>query len=261
MQNVQSLQSLGRYPHISSSGTPVPTLTYKTNLTIWLSADAPAGYANNDPIALWPYTEGFGVDVGIGLFTTGNFYTNPVVLKTNFVNGLPAFYFDNGGSGGGSHCAFDPGDFIPITNPFTIFAVVKFSNTPTQICTVFDDYINPPLYGSALNWDTTNGWSMNDTHYGDGGTILSGDLSDPTQWAYFSTKWNGANSKLYKNGALLGSGTLSTSNISGYFLGAEVTGTLDGLTGYVAEYLIYQENVSDVNRATVESYLATKYGI
>lgn len=239
----------------------VPELTYKTNLLIWLMANDPtAGYANNDPIVLWPYTEGYGVDVGSGLFTLGNVYTNPVVFQENIINGLPAFYINNADQPATS--AFDPGNNIPIDRPFTIFVVVKFDSTPAGQVTVFDGYNNNPPYDNALNWDPVNGWSMVDTHFGDGGSILSGDTSDPTQWVYFSTKWNGAFSKLYKNGVEIGSGTLSSiGQSSGYFLGAEATGTFNGMTGHVAEYLIYSEDISDGNRAIVESYLATKYGI
>lgn len=248
---------------LTELGIPAPTapteeLTYKTNLLIWLMADeATAGYADNDPIALWPYTEGYGVDVGSGLFTLGNVYPTPVVFKENIVNGRPAFYFDQTGD----LCAFDPGDVIPLARPFTIFVVVKFSTAPIGTSTVFDGYVNPPPYDDALNWDPVNGWSMNDTHEVDGGTILSGNLDDPTQFCYITTKWNGASSKLYKNSTLIGSGTLSALQADGYFIGSESTGTFDGLTGYIAEFLIYTEDVSDVNRATVESYLATKYGI
>lgn len=208
-------------------------------LAVWLKADALTGLADGDPVSAWPDASGNG-NAAAGAGAARPAY------KVNILNGLPVVRF------GGSHVLQTAAFSARLPQPTTVFIVAGMSAAvATQ---VFYD-----------------GLSLNYRHhlYKYAGDLYQ--LASPGQYAVaspfsaggvgvVSSVFDGAASDTRRNAAALGAGTTGTADLDGLTVGNNYPGTA-GLVGDVAEVLVYAAALSAADRAAVENYLLTRYGI
>ena len=144
----------------------------------------------------------------------------------------------------------------------TIFIVVKFDDTSGKISNGWTDYqLDLTTNFGFNNWD----WQL---QAGGGGTSVHyDDGASNTNWNYFSLKR--PNSGSTATAKVNGGGTWAVRGVPGA-LSNLVTGKLwigtrndlaVPLTGQFGEVLLYSTLMSDTDIATVNAYLADKWGI
>lgn len=228
---------------ISPVAAPAFAPTDIAGLNLWLKADALTGLSDGDGVASWP-----GSSTGVTA-TQSNAASKPL-YKTGIFNGNPVLRFD------GSNDFMDLDGFTS-TAVQTLFAVVKSAN-PTK------------NYQRLVMVQDTNYSSMVDVSGGvgtagmgiyAGGASGVGAAFDTSAALVFSAVYNGASSKVLKNGVQLATGTVGTGVSSLFCLGSNYPDTTaDNFQGDLAELIIYNSALSDANRQSVEAYLKTKYG-
>jgi hypothetical protein len=96
-----------------------------------------------------------------------------------------------------------------------------------------------------------------------GTTILTGAAQTiPTGFMVMSALFNGASSQVWKNGTSYLTGNPGANSISGLTIGNRFSkDTTNTLQGDIGELLVYNSALSVPNRQSVESYLATRWGL
>jgi hypothetical protein len=94
-----------------------------------------------------------------------------------------------------------------------------------------------------------------DTFYLNAGASVLGSAYTLNSFAYSAIVFNGASSKHYKNGTLIGTDNPGTRALAGFCLGAYITGG-DPTHMYVSECLIFNSELSAGDLANMHSYLA-----
>lgn len=226
-------------------------------LRMWLDANAMA-LNNNDPVSSWTDLSGNNKHA---VQDTASYRP---LFKTNVLNGKPAVVFD----GSNDYLTID-GSMVANTN-YSIFAVVKRnSSNPGS----FNYYMGGTQ--AAMNRNLQLGWRSNTT-LTHGQYTNDYDMRVPSYSvsmpAYLITTRhsNSLGNDTYLNGALKG---LNMNNVSsarlvhlsswqGASIGRYIDNTINTrFNGYVAELIIYNRYLSETERKSVESYLATKYGL
>jgi hypothetical protein len=104
-------------------------------------------------------------------------------------------------------------------------------------------------------------WSYNGTRVLYAGNVVYYSTADGS-WHYQTAVFNGASSQLWVDGSVDGSaqdaGSLSLAGVTLGNAGDLGTGYM---TGYIAEVVVYDTVLSSGNRALVENYLKSKYGL
>lgn len=219
--------------------TTADALSYQTNLYAWYKADALV-LNNDDPVGTWTDSSGNGRNL------TQSTADNKPLYKTNVLNSLPVVQSD------GSNDYMVSASFT-LNQPFSVFVVFQFVNTPSG-----QQYIHDGLsaYNSCLAHNN-NGTGL----FLYNGAQIQDSTNMDTSFIYQCSVFDGADSKMFKNGVQNDNGAnINTTAKNGITLFAR--GDPDGYGAFkIAEYLLYSESISDANRATVETYLATKYGL
>ncbi len=225
---VRQFNPLGEEPPFSP--------TDLSGLLGWWKADSLA-LSDTDPVTTWADSSGNGNNAG---------GANGVLYRTNQINGLPAVFFD------GSDDSLDVSTLTATTKPVSIFAVVKPADTSTRTVVSCD-----AAGGLQLRIDpklTANKATV--AAIGSSNTSLSGGTAYRVALTYSAT---GAYT-FYLNGTADGSGTNDqTFSASIVRIGRNINS--EPMSGLIAELLIYDSVLSSTDRASVESYLSTKYSI
>lgn len=237
---------------VTSSGTVDANVELTVNampsdLILWLKPDSLVG-SNGSNVTTWSDSSGAGNDFS----STG---TAPT-LVTDAANGESSVSF------GGAGCLGASSQILPFSN-FTIEIVMKTSNSNTGRPFGFEDASNGNngfgAYGSGSA-------AINVIIDRDGGNQYDVEFNGDTTGAYhlLSIVTNGGEgTDVYVDGTLEGSSgdALAFTNASvNAHLGCAGSGN-NFYIGNISEYMIFSQPLGNVDRATVESYLETKYGL
>ena len=223
------------------------------NLITWLRADAGVTY-NSGQVSLWADQSGNGNNAGQATSA------DQPTLSTGAINGLPALSF-NGSSQflqfGSGFANFSSGASIfVVTNPATLGSYqtwVSFGNSGSN-------YL-------GLEQTSTSGSVSFYTYSGSSSSaVTAASALSASQYQLVESVYNGTNTAtIYNNGVQKGTGSSlltapttppRTINYVGQFAGSGAY-----LNGQIAEILVYNTALSSVQRAAVESYIYSKYGI
>lgn len=227
----------------SSSGVFSPDQL--AGLQVWLKADSLA-LNDNDPVASWLDSTSNHIDVLQGIAGS------KPLFKTNIINGKPIVRFD------GIDDVLESTAILIVPQPLTAFAVSKFIQAGTND-SIFDS--NNSTQRATIYKQNTDKLSFF------AGTEVPEAVAEtiPTAFFYLSGIFNGASSKLYKNGINISSGNVGAQGLgnertSTFRVGSANAGT-SFYHGDIAEIIIYNSALSDTDRQSVETYLKNKYGL
>ena len=202
--------------------------------TYWQdSARTTGASSDGDPVGAWDDASGNANHVLQA--TSGNRPT----LQTAEINGVAAVQF------GGSHwlkVAFAG----VVGQPTTIALVGKTAASTTNEGKLFDgDAARQLLDESAGAWRLY------------AGNVVTGGTADD-DWHTFVARFNGASSSLRVDGAGVIAADAGVINLDGLTVGADPAGNT-GLTGFVAELVVYDSALAGANLTDLEAYFAAKY--
>lgn len=238
------------------SQTKSSATSFVKNLVAWYDATSENSFEknqayNNTPVDTWH-------DINTQSSIKNELYRdaadNHVQYKLNAINGLPALYFDGDNT---DLTAFFYGNTIPSANQvFSFFAVYKLVNDTGS------DY-----RALIRNGDDDNGWAyqVNAGLYRQtlfNNTAISGDNDLSLNPEIVSGIYDGTNFTLYVNGASKGSSAAAAgaAPISALFIGS---GSFEGVSflGNVGEIIIFDRDLENDERISIEDYLAKKWKI
>jgi lysophospholipase L1-like esterase len=210
-----------------------PTLGYTTNLYAHWKADS-LTLNDGDDVATWLDETANNIDIAQA--TVGK---RPH-FKTNILNGYPVVRF----TASASHVLTAS---MTLAQPFSIFIVKKQSTEASAY------YMTG---GSTWTWGYSPG--------------VDQDFFNPPDWypntGFDSTAWHylcaimGSTDKYVQDGTTMTmTGSAPTSGFTAMWLGGQ--DAVSFWDGDIAEVIIYNELISDGNRATVEAYITEKYGL
>jgi hypothetical protein len=208
-------------------------------LELWLKADTLV-LSDNDPVATWTDSSGNGNDV-----TQGTAGTRPL-YKTAIQNGLPVVRFD-GTDDYMIHTTLN------VSQPGTVFIVGKTlaGEGNTRFMDGETTGTDRWIFGTS---------STNADYQIYAGTSVDTGTPD-TAFHYFTVVFNGASSAGWVDAVSLFASNLGAQNLaSGITVGAGQNGD-ENLTGDIGELLLYDSELSAPDRASVEAYLAAKWGL
>ena len=136
-----------------------------------------------------------------------------------------------------------------LTQPNTVFIVYKITGDISDLEYVFDGYT---ALRSAFGFYSGN-FRLRTTAILYGGAT---NANDNIHTALF----NGASSEYWINGISVGSGNVGVRELNGIILGSDsIYG--DNADAEIMEVIIYNADISDVDRVKIEGYLSKKYDI
>jgi hypothetical protein len=270
-QGLSGLGGLSGLSSVASASTGIPT----NGLIFWLDADDAttlfqdeAGTtpitANDQAVARWSDKSSSGWHLTSPNAIPGGDATNRPLYKTNIVNGKPTVRTDgsndfmrkNSGASitGGNLTVFVVSRRIAFINPNEgMFSVAKAGERDFDSLESAAIGVSDAATGTNLR-DAQNDLDMSTvTHPANGVAFV------------YTSKYNGTNNTAYLNGAAgtpfsIATNFASTRLCLGFRLhSAETIGNPTNRD--YAEILIYNVALSDVDRAAVESYLFSKWGI
>ena len=208
------------------------------NLKMWL--DATQITANDgDKVSVWQDVSGNGFNAIVNAPLTAPTY------KTNGLNGNPVVNFVASlGQALRAHPTVDI--------PYTLFVVARLTGGANE--RVF----------ASMNSNYLVGWwnGREDVMYAGNGFVA--DLAPAsTTWKQYTAKGTGALTSFYKNGSLLAENSAGTSGLfGGVALSGYISSTTQELSNCeIAEVLIYNVVLTDIDRQAIENYLMSKWGL
>lgn len=225
--------------------------TFFPDCYLWL--DAALGISTSGGnVYKWEDQSGNGYDVVQA--TAGD---RPAFSATESgINSLPAVDFGGPGAAEQEFMASANGAFT-LAQPYVVFAVFKRDSiVGASPCS--------RLYAEYGGVDGTYYVNASGKSCIKSGTELAATADATTEsWHVHSALYNGAASKLWLDGTELASGNAGTNAMTdgirvGHSLGSNVSYYFDG---QLAELIIYNRNLSSIERKHVEDYLGEKYGI
>jgi len=216
---------------------------------VWLKSDtgfyADAGKTtpvttNNTVVDVWTDQSGNGLDV---VSDTGKMPK----LMLNVINGHAVLRFDAADDWMASAVFASA-----LSQPNTVFIVLKHNSGSVAGA---ENYIGSKASAvNANNFAITNGTPDSWNIYA--GTTLDSGVAIDTNVNIFTLLFNGASSTIRQNGVEIAAGNANTKTMGSLSLGY---GGAEGVNSDIAEVIVYNSNLSDVNRAKVEGYLTTKF--
>jgi len=223
------------------------------SLSLWLDSSDPNGdgslLTNNSSINIWYDKSGYNRNAIIEIFSNCGIAT----IQNNIKNGLPIIRFT------GNQRYFVTYPSFPNT-AYTIFTI-QFCNTNTnslQRLISGSDHDFSLFVGAKSNNVATFTGNANESWNDLNENIPN--VNNIGSWVLVATVVDGNVLKPYVNGTLQNSklGTTQTFNnlyIGGTFLGNQYW------NGDVGDIMIFNENLIDSNRQSVEGYLSWKWGL
>lgn len=136
-----------------------------------------------------------------------------------------------------------------IAHPWYLFIAAKEPSS-SPMAFMSEDNENDPRFRTLAS-----GYDVSDQ------AVLSGGTSDPSVWHYYTIIWNGASTDLRRDGTSILSGNSgSGGTFNGLTLGA-LSNPVNFSNAQFGEFLIYDNNIGTSNRNSIESYLATRWGL
>ncbi len=213
----------------------------QANLKLWLKADAGVtlGY-NSTAVSAWEDQSGSGNHASQG--TSGS---QPQWMQNT--GGMPVMKFD------GVNDFIKSSGLTGSMNAVTVMFVIK----PYTLAN-YNNAVGASGEWGQFDWHgSANGTVYAGTDIGTRFVTASGVLAGNTYQQYAYVYDNGA-ARLYKNGALIASGTQGVPAAwTGFQLG---NGQASTINGEVPEVLVYNSALSNADRQNAEAYLAGKYG-
>lgn len=224
--------------------SPVPT----TNMKLWLRPNAGITQDGNGYVSSWLDQSGSGNNLAQSTQSSEPLYV------AGSANGQGAVRF-----AGSDDLLKTAGLVVTTTSQFTIYAYAKPSSvTPPQTLFWQGDGSSTGGYGAYFsgNSNLKTGWGSSS------GEVASTNPATAGNWSLIESRYDSSTHKMWINGTLSGSVSKTNSNFTtGYFtLGNYGPTPTQGFIGDVAEVLVYGRALSDAERASVQSYLKTKYG-
>jgi hypothetical protein len=249
----------------SSAEPEVPQTV--AGLHLWLAADKETSLTGGAAVSQATDWSGFG-NHGV----QGNATGQPT-YQTGVINGLPVYRFD----GSNDHLPITNSDMLALTNNragITIFAVASLSATAAALRDIIffstgggadatRAKIGQRATGSGV-WGITARRNDADAI----ATVVGGATQTGVQQLTAVLNWANSDATLYRNGSVeastttfLTDGNTQPLNSLNVAIGGASFSTLEPWLGDIAEILVYDRALDSADRATVEAYLATKYGL
>jgi hypothetical protein len=236
---------------VTASG-PMTSMSVTNGLQLWLKADAGVTAGAGGAVTSWADQSGHANNAA---------QSDPTLapsLVSNSVNSQPVVRFD-----GTTRYLEFAGTGLTLLNDVSSFFVVK----PDDFAT-FRGVWGQTTGGKPAPNDyyLTSGSGVPVFNRGDGSAVsgVNGARAVPAgNYAVLGFDAVGTNVNHYWNGALNGTGTITTATADGgtpVRLGSR-DDTVTQMKGDIAEVLIYNRGLSDGERSTIASYLAAKYTI
>ena len=225
-----------------------------SNLKVWVKANVGVTL-NGTKVTTWADQSGNNNNLVNTSPRAGHTSSQPS-LTTNSVNGLPSIYF-----GGTSATKFLSCNDVSLTSGATILFVYK---APTQF-----NNIHTPISTNSTSTGTNNSTKDLYLEYSTGVYSGNGSFTIPsdngTSFRIMTITDAGTTTAIsaYKNGSILG-GSATSQGYSFGRLGASPAGinySTSNQDYYIAEVLVYNTKLSNIDRQSAESYLNTKYAI
>ena len=215
-------------------------------LIMWLAADLGLSLSDGDPVATWPDQSGNSNDA-----TQGAGVAQPT-FKTGIQNGQPVVRFD------GASDFMATGAFAAdLTQPNTIFVVMDVKDAEGDDFYIYD----------GINAAKRHAWLTNIARAPDGPDFFAGaewkpDIAMPKNvWRIHTVLYNGASSEWWQNGVSQGSANTGVMTLSGLTIARNKDPVFTFMDGDIAEMILYDAELSSVDRISVEQYLSNKWGI
>ncbi|EEF61560.1 LamG-like jellyroll fold domain-containing protein [Pedosphaera parvula] len=253
VQNVRDLYN----NTISTSNTPVGY--YPASLGLWLKADAGLTVDAQNYVSSWADQSGYG--------NTASFYdpTAYPLFVPSANDGLPAVNFN----GTNQYLAVNPSPSLTITGDLSIYVVARikdFTSTTNEVGLVekTDGNLAAP-FDYYLAKTTGLPWFYRGAGQGQPYGSVTGTKAPPINSTHIlSVVMNGNQATHYLDGLTNGTGTIT--QVGGDNPTKVIgIGTRDGfqpkMNGDFKEILLFTSAVSDADRAAIDSYLTSKYGI
>ena len=222
----------------NTSGGSVPPAATATR-KFWLDANQLTGLTDSGYVSYWPDADGNGTSLSQSTATEQPTY------RTNVLNGRPVVRFDasdDGLSGG-------PG----VTGPAWAMFVVLIPGAAYNARAVQDGSHNLFVgVGGDGHWDFYAARGISNSA---GPTVVAGT---PT---CLTIRYDGSTSSFRVNGVDHTGDSGSAQPPAALALGASGYVTNQPWGGDVAEVILYDGSVTDAQRASIESYLSTKWGL
>jgi hypothetical protein len=237
----------------SSSGAGVQPDTI-SGIKAWWKADDVVGKSNGDKIAQW--------DDSYSTYDLTTAWapalTNAPTYYASGPNGKPYINFPYDGSTVGlKNTSFST------TQPTTVFFVAKVSSaTGWYGATGMFGSVSGPYTRSTNNWYSTLCWMISSDAYNSYTSFAAGASNVYFgQWIFGWIKFlNGTIQYRIKGGTKVSETGQGTAGFNGGIIVGSI-GTTETLGGDIAEFIVYDAEVSDADLEEIEDYAATKYGI
>lgn len=227
---------------LSGGGAAAFSPTSIAGLKLWLDASQIVGLNDGDAVATWSDLSGNALGV------TQSIASRRPTYQTNEINSLPAVQFD-----GSDDFLANLVGTLTEKNGCTILAVFKANVANANNCLI----TKGPNDVAFLQWPTTGlglaksgvAWMVNE------GTIGS------SAWQIASATYDGSTAKVFRANIELNSAAYSSALLAdntGFVMG------LDGasyFSGYLAELIVYNREVTGGERTQLQAYAAAKYGL
>ncbi len=213
---------------VAPVGMPAPTS--------WLAADAILGHSDGAAVSVWGDASGNGNHAA---------QSDPARQPTYVVNGinsLPSVRFD------GNDILTSVASF---GNPYSIFSVTQMEGTQNFRLVTSQD----------VNWLMGNwGGQQNVMHAGGWVESVAGVPADTLPHLY-AAMGDGVRTTFVHNGQVLAWNGTGTAHIGRLKLGGYGTGFSEASKADVAEVIVYDRVLTPAEQASVQGYLAGKYGL
>lgn len=172
-------------------------------------------------------------------------------LRTNQINGLPAFLFD-----GGDYVKQAAALGSPVAQPFTRWLVMKLTGTPPAATEVIVNGVTAPNTAYLARLVTTGLFQLRNTT-----GLTTDDTDDGSAWHLWQMAFASNSVTFSKDGTSIHTGVTGTSSFEGTTLGASPFGASPVQNGtLIAEHLVTAGETAG-NITSLKSYFATRYGL
>lgn len=239
-------------PHRRRAFRPTGPGGVVNGLQIWLKADEIAGLSDTDPVTTWADSTINGND-----FTQSTAANKPI-YRTSVQNGLPGVDFDGSNDilDGPAVSAFESND--EMTWFFAVNPDSTGGSSKKRILNIVYDNMTDP--GFTAYYQTGSGkFEVRKTVSFD---IVAGSVS-AVPHVFIVRRDSSKNIQMWIDttaGTTDGPGDIVPGNMTELHLGDHPSQS-DAYNGLIFEVIAYSKALSSTDRATVESYLATKWAI
>lgn len=232
---------------------------YPASIALWLEGNEGMTVDGNGYVAEWDDQSGNAND----MYSLGDGYAPLLVANgaTNAINGVPAPLFN----GSSDYMYGGVSSSMMLTGDMSVFAVVSFNslnNTTTNNSTIIscaNNNIADP-YDYYVTAGTVKLYRGNGTTYG----VVNSTKAPSTGAAHvLDVTMQGTTVTHRLDGSLNGTGTLSTAIADGqsyFFIGSRIN-LQNYLNGQLAELIVLSAAADTNDTASIEGYLAAKYGV